>query len=65
MEGLNSRGASFRGRSGAAAWIVFVPFARREEEASSGDSNVKQRSEIRIIRNLVDWTFWRREGQSY
>jgi hypothetical protein len=37
VEGLNSRGASFRSRSGAAAWIVLVPFAGREEEASSGD----------------------------
>jgi hypothetical protein len=42
---LNGRGASFRIRSGA-AWILLVPFARREEEDSSRDSKVKQRSEI-------------------
>ena len=46
VEGLNSRGASFRSCSGAAAWIVLVPFAGREGEASRGDSGVKRRREI-------------------
>jgi hypothetical protein len=46
VEGLNSRGASFRGRSGAAPWIVLVPFAGREGDTSRGDSGVKRRREI-------------------
>jgi hypothetical protein len=46
--GLNSRIVSFRGRSGAAAWMGFRLFVGTEEEASSGYSKVKQRSECRL-----------------
>lgn len=43
---LNSRGVSFRSRSGLAAWMGFELFVGTKGEDLSRNSGVKKRSEI-------------------